>query len=359
MRRTDDSFELVSSIGCKPTPVCLKNPLRALDGVFALTRAAGVPSVDQASVYNRCRVTRFFLLALILALSACQSPREAANLQSPGRLRVIATFSILGDFAQNVGGDRIELKTLVGLGSDVHEFEPNPSDALGMRNADVVIENGIGLESWLDRLYTSSGSQARRVLASQGIPTQTRVTDGKAETDPHVWQDVGNAISMTKTIRDALVAADPPNASAYQDNAAAYIAQLQALDKDIMAEVGRLPVHSRKLVTSHDAIGYFAARYGFQVIGSLLGTVSTASGDPSAKVFAQLVQDVKAAGVKAVFVESVANPANMERLAKEANVVIGPKLYTDSLGPAGSEGSTYITAMRHNARALVNALIGQ
>ena len=331
-----------------------------------LTRAAGF-SPHQASVSNRCLSRclsrhlhlHLHLLALILALSACQSPRTASNSQSPGRLRVIATFSILGDFAQNVGGDHIELKTLVGLGSDVHEFEPNPSDALSARNADVVFENGIQLESWLDRLYTSSGSQARRVIVSQSIPTRLITTGANTETDPHVWQDVANAITMTMTIRDALVAADPPNASAYQANAAAYIAQLQALDQEIMTEVGRLPVENRKLVTSHDAIGYFAARYGFQVVGSLLGTVATASGDPSAKVFAQLVRDVKAASVKAIFAESVTNPANMERLAKETNVVIGPELYTDSLGPAGSAGSTYITAMRHNAHSVVSALLGQ
>ncbi len=327
-----------------------------------LTRVVGF-SGQQVPVSNRCRrLHPTLFIALILMLTACQfsaeGGRKATPLPSSVRLRVIATFSIVGDFAQNVGGDLIELKTLAGLGSDIHEFEPNPSDALAVRNANVLLENGLGLETWVDRLYTSSGSQARRVIVSQGIPIRSRDVDGKVESDPHVWQDVHNAMTMTLTIRDAFVAADPANASVYQANAAAYVARLQTLDQEITTEISRLPADRRKLVTSHDAIGYFAARYGFNVIGSLLGTVATASGDPSAREFAQLVADIKASGVRAVFVESVSNPDNMERLATEANVVVSPALYTDSLGVEGSAGSTYLNAMRYNARTIVNALLG-
>lgn len=306
------------------------------------------------------RILTLCLTALTLLVSGCSAVQAPAVPKGvAGRPKVIATFSILGDLAHHVGGDLVELKTLVGSGSDVHEFEPSPSDALSIRNADVIIENGLGLESWLNRLYASSGSRARRVEASLGVPGHTHNANGNVESDPHVWQDVHNAISMTLTIRDALADVDPAHASAYQSNAASYIVQLQTLDRDILTEVNRLPIASRKLVTSHDALGYFAARYGFEIIGSLLGTVAMASGDPSAKEFAQLVRDIKAAGVKAVFVESVTNKDAMDRLAQEAGVVVGPELYTDSLGESGSDGATYISAMRHNAHAIVSALLGQ
>ncbi|HEY3289724.1 MAG TPA: zinc ABC transporter substrate-binding protein [Anaerolineae bacterium] len=305
------------------------------------------------------RVLFLYLAALTLVVSGCTAvPAPAAPKGVQRRPMVMATFSILGDMVHHIGGDLVDLKTLVGPGSDVHEFEPSPSDALNMRNADVIVENGLGLESWLNRLYVSSGSQARRVAASNGIPVRSRTANGNTESDPHVWQDVHNAISMTLTIRDALADADPVHASAYQSNAASYIVQLQTVDHDIQTEVNRLPMASRKLVTSHDALGYFAARYGFEITGSLLGTVATASGDPSAKEFAQLVRDIKAAGVRAVFVESVTNKDAMDRLAQEAGVIVGPELYTDSLGETGSEGATYISAMSHNAHAIVSALLG-
>ena len=291
--------------------------------------------------------------------STSTSEPTAVPQTESGKIKVVATFSILGDFAQNIGGDKIDLVTLVGLGSDVHEFEPSPSDLERLLDAAVIIENGLGLETWLNQLYQSSGSKALRVVAGAGITTRQMMEDGQEETDPHIWQDVTNAITMAQNIRDGLVKADPPNALAYQANADAYSAELVALDKEIMGEVAGLPSDSRKLVTSHDALGYFANHYGFEIIGSLLGTVATASGDPSAQDFAQLVSDIRATGVKAVFVESVSNPTNMEHLAKEAGVTIGPELYTDSLGPEGSEGTTYLAAMRYNAKSIVSALQGQ
>ncbi len=311
------------------------------------------------------------VMSVALLLSACGNaatprpasiqPTAASSSESAShKIKVIATFSVVSDFVQNVAGDKVELKTLVGLGNDVHEFEPSPSDAQGLMDANLIIENGLGLEMWLDKLYQASGSKATRLVASKDIPTRKLTEeDGKEETDPHVWQNVTNAITMVQNIRDGLVQADPPNAQTYQANAAAYITQLKALDDDIVAEAAKLPADSRKLVTSHDALGYFADRNGFKIIGSLLGTVATASGDPSAKDFAQLVSDIKAAGVKAVFVESVTNPATMERLAQEAGVKIGPELYTDSLGAEGSAGTTYLKAMHYNITSLVSALAGQ
>ena len=302
-------------------------------------------------------------MVALIVLTACGSavtPSPASPSDSAHKIKVVATFSVVSDFVQNVAGDKVELKTLAGLGSDVHEFEPSPSDAQSLLDADVIVENGVDMENWLDKLYQASGSRATRVVASKGIPPRTLMEeDGKQETDPHVWQNVSNAITMVQNIRDGLVQIDPPNVQVYQANADTYIAQLKTLDSDLIAEVARLPADSRKLVTSHDALGYFADRYGFKIIGSLLGTVATASGDPSARDFAQLVNDIKAAGVKAVFVESVTNPAAMDRLAQEAGVKIGPELYTDSLGPANSEGATYLTAMRHNAKSIVDALLGQ
>lgn len=309
------------------------------------------------------QVKRVRLGAVVMAvalLAACGNTATPNPASTSHKIKVIATFSVVGDFVQNVAGDKVELKTLVGLGNDVHEFEPSPSDAQGLIDANVIIENGLGLEMWLDKLYQASGSKATRLVASRDIPTRKLTEEGgKEEMDPHVWQNVTNAITMVQNIRDGLVQADPPNAQTYQANAAAYITQLKALDDDIVAEVAKLPADSRKLVTSHDALGYFADRYGFKIIGNLLGTVATASGDPSAKDFAQLVNDIKAAGVKAVFVESVTNPATMERLAQEAGVKIGPELYTDSLGAQGSAGTTYLKAMQYNITSIVSALAGQ
>jgi ABC-type Zn uptake system ZnuABC Zn-binding protein ZnuA len=313
------------------------------------------------------------LVALVL-LAACGSsqPDEAVASSTSEKLKVVATFSILGDLVQNVGGDKIELYTLVGPGSDTHTFEPSPSDSVALVEAKLIFENGLGLETWLDKLYIASGSQAKRVAVTEGLEPIAMAEGGHeehteeaehaegeghvhGEFDPHVWQDVANVIHEVERIRDALVEADPAGAKTYQANAEVYLGQLKELDAWVVGEVEKLPKDRRKLVTSHDTFGYFARRYGFDVVGSGLGS-TTEAGDPSAAQLVSLVEEIKGAGVPVVFVENVSNPRLMEQIAAEAGVTLGPALYTDALTELGGDGDTYIKMMRHNVTAMVTAL---
>ena len=179
---------------------------------------------------------------------------------------------------------------------------------------------------------------------------------GKKEEDPHIWHNVDNAMLMVKNIEAGLSRLDPANAATYKANAEAYLKKLEALGKEVEAEVAKLPKDKRKLVTSHDALGYYADRYGFEIVGSVIASVSTAAGEPSAADFAKIVEAIKTTGSKAIFLESMTNPALVERVAKEAGVVVGPELFTDALGKADSKGSNYIDAVRYNTQAIVKAL---
>ncbi len=328
-----------------------------------------------------------------------QSPASAAPAVKPTpsdaaaapKLKVLATFSIIADFVQNVAGDKVELVTLVGPGTDSHDYEPTPSDVAKVADAQLIFENGLMFESWLDRLYEASGSRAKRVVLSEGIDPRPfgevhgedehgheHDADGKegskeaehshdkekagdhahehGEFDPHVWQDVRNAIQMVRNIARALSEADPANADFYAANAEAYIAQLEALDEEIVSLVEQIPEARRKLVTSHEALGYFADRYGFEMIGAVLGTMSAMASEPSAQDFANLAEAVKAEGVDVIFLENVTNPQAVERLAREAGIRVGPSLFTDALSAPGEPGATYIDMMRYNARAIRDAL---
>lgn len=275
---------------------------------------------------------------------------------NPEKLKVVATFSVLGDFVRVIAGDNVMLTTMVGPGSDAHAFEPAPSDSVHLADADVVIENGLGFEAWLDNLYAAAGSKAVRMVSSTGIAPRQMTENGQQEVDPHIWQNPLNAIQMVKNIEAGLSQADAAHAEIYRKNAAAYIKQLQGLDAEISAEVDKLSKDQRKIVTSHDALGFFAERYGFEVIGSVIQSLSTEAGEPSAQDLSALVDTIKATGSKAIFLESMANPALVESVANEANVKIGPALYTDALGDKGSAGRTYLEAMRHNAQAIVGTL---
>jgi ABC-type Zn uptake system ZnuABC Zn-binding protein ZnuA len=219
-------------------------------------------------------------------------------------------------------------------------------------NATAVIELGVGFEPWFADLYAASGSKAPQITASTGV---TPLMAGD-ETDPHIWHDVANAIIMAQNIRDGLVTAMPSKKETLTANAAAYIAQLEALDNEIQAQIATLPAAQRKLVTSHDTFGYFAARYGFEVVGTGLGSVTTESSDPDAASIVALVNDIKASGVQAIFVENMSSTKVMEQIAQEAGVTIAPALYTDALGEANSSGATYIEMIRYNVRTMVTAL---
>ncbi len=313
--------------------------------------------------------------ALLAACGATPAARTApAPSNAPAKLKVVATFSILGDFVANVGGDKLDLSVLVPAGGDAHDFEPAPSDAARIADAVLLFENGVEFESWLDALYQSSGSKAARVIVSDGIELyeggehhlERAASDAMSgakeagnkhgEHDPHVWQDVKNAIRMVRNIETALVNADAPNAAVYKANAAAYVAKLEALDAEIVQSVEAVSRAGRKIVTSHDALGYFGERYGFDIVGEVINGLSTEAGEPSAQEIVKLVDSIKSQGVKAIFPESITNPKLVERVAVEAGVKIGGHLYSDALGEPGSSGATYIDAMRANVKTLMDAL---
>lgn len=265
------------------------------------------------------------------------------------KVKGIATISIIGDVVKNVAGDAVNLVTLVGPDGDAHEYEPIPADSVNIAQSDIIFENGLHLEHWLDKLYSASGSKAKRVVVSQGVNTRV-FENNPQEVDPHAWQDVTNVIQYTQNVRDALDAIDPANKNLYDANAKDYIQKLQDLDAWVKEQVATIPVDKRKLVTNHDALGYFARAYGFQIIGAVIPSATTEASDPSARQTAQLLDIIKANGVHAVFSENMANPKLAQTLSQEAGVQVGPALYTDALGSVGSDGETYLKMIKYNVR---------
>jgi ABC-type Zn uptake system ZnuABC Zn-binding protein ZnuA len=308
-------------------------------------------------------------LVTVVGCGGGVKPRDGGGrFTSSGKLRVVATYSILGDLVKNVAGEEAEVVTLVGPDGDAHTFDPSPQDGMTVADAQVIFENGVGFETWLDKLYASSASKATRVVVTKGLEfregqcnhskaEREKLGDAhKHEDDPHVWHDVKNAIHMVGVIRDKLCEIDPSHADRYRANAAAYLAKLETLHAWVEKEVEAVPPGRRKLVTTHDTFGYFADRYGFTVVGAALPSVSTEAADPSAAEFAKLVEAVKKAQVPAIFTENVHNPKLTERLATEAGVKLAPSLYTDALGKPGTQGDTYETMVRHNVTTIVVAL---
>ena len=292
------------------------------------------------------------LLLLTLSLGAC-APLTG---QAEDRLPVVATFSIVADLVQNVGREHIALTTLAGAGVDPHTFTPAPQDAAALAQARLVFENGAGFEGWLDELLASSNSRAVRVTLTEAVALHAAGGDkGHGAHDPHVWHDVNNALAMVAAIRDALIDADPAHRADYEANAQAYSIQLAGLDQWIVEQVDAIPPERRKLVTTHDTFGYFAERYGFEVLGSVLPS-STEGASPSAQELAALVEAVRAAGVPAVFAENISPNSLINQVAQEAGVQVVASLYTDALGPEGSGAETYIDLLRQNTATLVAAL---
>jgi zinc/manganese transport system substrate-binding protein len=286
---------------------------------------------------------RFWLICLILV--ALASPAQAQQ-----RLNVVASFSILGDFVRNVGGERVSVTTLVGPDGDVHVYTPAPSDAKKIADAKLLVVNGLGLEGWLPRLVQSSGSKATIVAATTGIAPLEK---GSAA-DPHGWQSVVNAKTYVADIRDALAAADPAGAGVYRANADNYLAKLDALDRDVRAAMAQIPQGRRKVISTHNAFGYFAAAYGIEFIAPL--GVSTES-EPSARDIAGIITQIRAAKIPAVFLENVSDPRLIQRIAAETGARVGGTLYSDSLTGEKGDAPTYIDMVRHNIKALTSALI--
>jgi zinc/manganese transport system substrate-binding protein len=272
-------------------------------------------------------------------------------------LNVVATYSILADVVQNVAGNNIELIVLVGANGDTHSYEPIPEDSVSLSEADIIFENGLGFESWLDDLYSASGSSATRVVISDGItPGTIPIGDEAGETDPHIWQDIYNFVHVTEIVRNTLSSADPANAVTYQINANHYLQQLLDVDTYILQQVQTLPADQHKIVTDHDAFGYFASRYGLEIVGSALGSVSTEGAEPSAADTAALVDAIRETGTRAIFPENIENADLVNQIAQEAGVIVGPALCSDALTPADGPCPTYVDMMRYNVDSIVGAL---
>jgi ABC-type Zn uptake system ZnuABC Zn-binding protein ZnuA len=291
------------------------------------------------------------VLGALLVFTACGQP--APQVTKP---IVLTSFSVLADMTHNILGDVATVESIVGPDSDAHAYEPRPADSARLGSAAAVVRIGLGFELWLDDLLVSAESTARIIDASSGVVTHTG-HEGHDEVDPHIWHDVQRSIQMVKTISAALREVFPAGAATITANTDRYIAELTALDAELLRMAETIPSEQRVLVTSHDTFGYFAERYGFTVVGTVFGT-STADADPSAQAIAALVDQIKASGTRAIFIENMSNPTLTERIANEADVIVAPPLYTDALGLPSSAGDTYIKMMRSNMTTIVTALRG-
>ena len=322
------------------------------------------------------------IVALMLAMmNACvgtapQTDREHQEIHDPEttelqpvplgageKLSVVATTNIVGDVVGQVGGDRIELTTLMDVGQDPHTYVPTPADTAAIHDADVVFASGVDLEANLDEMFSSAGGDAVQVHISHGLELLGSET-GRAEAhdedghryggdDPHVWFNVQNVIQWVNNLEHTLSALDPDSAEVYEENAQAYIHQLEELDAWVMEQVAQVPEANRKLVTNHPALGYFADRYGLEQVGAVYPI--SPSAEPSARDIAALEDAIRAYGVPAVFVETTVNPNLAELVAQDTGVKLVP-LYTGSLGEPGSGAESYILLIRFDVNAIVDAL---
>ena len=288
-------------------------------------------------------------LALLLGLPAGAS--------AAGKIKAVASFSVLGDMVKQVGGDRVEVTTLVGPDGDAHVYEPTPADAKNLAASNILFVNGLGFEGWMDRLEKSSGFDGKVVVASSGVSPRQMVEDegGKKEeiTDPHAWQSLANGKIYVANIRGGLIAADPDGKAAYEANAAAYLDAIATEETAVKDTLDKLPEDRRRIITSHDAFGYFGAAYGIEVIAP--EGVSTES-EASAKDVAKIIRQIKAEKIPAVFIENITDHRLLDRIARETDAKIGGTLYTDALSPPDGPAPTYLGMFRHNIEALSQAL---
>lgn len=294
---------------------------------------------------------RRFLLASATALALLGSHAHAAD-----KLPVTASFSILGDLVRVVGGERVAVTTLVGANEDAHVFEAKPSDAKTLLASRLVVLNGLGFEPWAGKLLKSSGYKGESVIAAKGVKARHMEEEkghtGHAheETDPHAWQNPNNVVLYVRNIAAGLSKVDAAGAASYQANAEAYVKELQALDAWAKAQIATIPTDTRKVITSHDAFGYFAAHYGVKFLAPQGVNTET---EPSAKQVAQLIKQIQREKIRAVFVENMGNPKLIAQLSKDAGATLGASLYADALSAPDQPGATYLQMVRHNVAQLV------
>jgi zinc/manganese transport system substrate-binding protein len=314
---------------------------------------------------------RRHILATLLAVGAAATGLPG-HAQTAAPVKAVASFSILGDLVRQVGGERVSVDVLVGPGADAHVFQPSPSHARQVGQAQVVFANGLGFEGWMQRLLETAGYKGKPVVVSQGIKPLQAEEDahdhedhknekpghdhGHGDIDPHAWQSVTNVITYVANITKGLCAADAAGCDGYKKNAAAYTQQLKGLDTEIKAAWGSIPAAQRKLITSHDAFGYYARAYGVKFLAPQ--GVSTES-EASAQGVAQLVRQIRKEKIKALFVESISDPRLIEQIGRETGVKPAGALFSDSLSDASGPAASYVAMMQANTRAMTQAIQGQ
>jgi ABC-type Zn uptake system ZnuABC Zn-binding protein ZnuA len=301
----------------------------------------------------RLLVSLLVLGCIALALTSCGGDAGSGAGGGDADLTAVATTSQVADLVKDVGGARVDVEEILPSGGDPHSFEPRPSDAASLTDAPVVFRSGGDLDGWLDELLDNAGADADVVSLIDHV--RTIRSDAGEEIDPHWWEDPRNAILAVAAVRDALTEVDPEGRDTFRRNAAAYTQRLRRLDSEIAACMAKVPAGRRKLVTTHDALGYFADRYQVEVVGALIPSLSTQA-QPSVEDINALVDQIRDEGVKAIFPETAINDKLEQAVSREAGAEVGAPLWTDSLGREGSTGDTYIKAMAHNTEAMVDGM---
>jgi ABC-type Zn uptake system ZnuABC Zn-binding protein ZnuA len=317
-----------------------------------------------------------FIIALVftfvsgIILPACKSNVPNPNRSnSPAGIKVLAAESFIADIARNVAGDRLQIDTLIPLGVDPHEFEPIPQDVVNISDSDILIINGAGFEGWLQKVIDNAGGTHLVIEASKGlrsrtaregevavqIPDSANVGQSRTQSDPHFWLDPINVIKYVENIRDGFIQSDPAGQDLYSKNAETYIAKLKDLDQYIQEQVKIIPVEKRLIVTNHESFGYFADRYQFKIIGTIIPSISSGA-SPSAQQLAGLIDNIKSTKAIALFLETGTNPQLANQISKETGIKIITDLYTHSITAKDGPAPTYIAMMTHNIDSIINAL---
>ncbi len=297
---------------------------------------------------------RFVIILILLAvLSACAqlTTPQSSKANTPV---VLATTTFLADIARNVAGDRVSVDSLLSFGADPHSYQPVPDDAVKIGKSTVLIVNGLDYEQFLTPLLENAGGERLIITASDGLQARQMEEEGNTVTDPHMWLDPNRVIKYVENIRDGLSQADPDGAAIYKSNAEAYIAKLQELDTWIKEQVEQIPSEQRLLVTNHESLGYFSERYSFTIVGEILQSVSSVA-SASAQQMAALIDQIKATGARAVFLDASDNPDLAKQIADETGVKVVTDLHLESL-TEGAPAGTYIDMMKYNVTQIVNAL---
>lgn len=285
------------------------------------------------------------MVSLVLA---CSSQAALAK-----NLNVVTSFTVLADMAKQVGGEHVTVKSLVGPDGDPHSFEPSPQDSVALSKADVVIVSGLGMEGWMDRLVSASGYKGKVIVASEGISTRKMIDDGKQITDPHAWNSAENGAIYAQNITRALVAADPEDAAAINDSGSEYVTRLKLLDSWAKTRFEAIPKSKRKVLTSHDAFGYFGQEYG---VTFLAPVGFSTEAEANASDVAGLIKQLKNQQIKTYFIENQTDPRLVKQIAAASGAQPGGELYPEALSAASGPASTYEMAFKHNVDAIANSM---